>query len=135
MFLACQAYQGFLKVFLRHPTFFHSKGISFFDASSLMFEIECILDEASWELAACRISTIISLLGSKQIRLGVPKVPGPLHTGGVGFSERVTSLMEIHSNQKKIRDPSGHVGSFLNCFQAMADDTFLPKTVECPGIN
>lgn len=24
-----------------------------------MFEIECILDEAAWELAACQISTII----------------------------------------------------------------------------
>lgn len=42
-----------------------------------MFEIECILDEAVWDLAACQISTIISLLGWKQIRLGFPKVRGP----------------------------------------------------------
>lgn len=83
-----------------------------------MFEIECILDEAARELAACQISTIISLLGLKQIRLGVPEVPGPLHTGDVGFSERVTSLMEIHFNQKKICDPSGHVRSCLSCFQS-----------------
>lgn len=39
------------------------------------------------------------------MRLGVPKVPGPLHTGDVEFSERVTSLMEIHFNQTKIHSP------------------------------
>ncbi len=81
-----------------------------------MFEIECILDEGSWELASCQISTIICLLGLKQIRLGVPKVPGPLHTGSVEFSERVTSLMEIHFNQKKIHGPSGLVHSFFDLF-------------------
>lgn len=70
-----------------------------------MFEIECILDEAAWDLAACQISTIISLLGWKQIRLGFPKVRGPLHTGDVGFSEHVTSLKEIPFNQKKLCDP------------------------------
>lgn len=77
-----------------------------------MFETECILDEGTWELAACQINTIICLLGSKQIRLGVPKVPGPLHTGDVEFSERVTSLMEIHFNQKKIHSPTGHFTAF-----------------------
>lgn len=75
-----------------------------------MFEIECFLDEGS--LAGCQISTIICLLGLKQIRLGVPKVPGPLHAGSVEFSERVTSLMEIHFNQKKIHSPTGLVHSF-----------------------
>lgn len=77
-----------------------------------MFEIECFLDEGSWELAGCQISTIICLLGLKQIRLGVPKVPGPLHAGSVEFSERVTSLMEIHFNQKKIHSPTGLVHGF-----------------------
>lgn len=97
-----------------------------------MFEIECILDEAGWELAACQISTIISLLGSKQIRLGVPKVRGPLRTVDVGFSERVTSLKEIHFNQKNICDPSGHGSSCLICFQGML---VLPKTEEGSGID
>lgn len=69
-----------------------------------MFEIECILDEGSWELAGCQISNIICLLGLRQIRLGVPKVPGPLHTG-VEISEHVISLMEIHFNQEKIHSP------------------------------
>lgn len=100
-----------------------------------MFEIECILDEGSWELAGCQISTIICLLGLKQIRLGVPKVPGPLHTGDVEFSERVTSLMEIHFNQKKIHGPSGHVHSFLICFQGMSDSTFSPETKECSSAS
>lgn len=94
-----------------------------------MFEIECILDEGSWELAGCQISTIICLLGLKQIRLGVPKVPGPLQTGDVEFSVRVTSLMEIHFNQKKIHSPSGLVHSFLICFQGMSDSTFSPETI------
>lgn len=51
-----------------------------------MFETEYILDEGSWELAGFQISTIICLLGLRQIRLGVPKVPGPLQTGGAEFS-------------------------------------------------
>lgn len=70
-----------------------------------MFEIECFLDEAVWDLAACQITTIISLLGWKQISLGFPEVRGPLHTGDAGLSERVTSLKEIPFNQKKICDP------------------------------
>lgn len=86
-----------------------------------MFEIGSILDEAGWELAACQISTIISLLGSKQMRLGVPKVPGPLCLGGVDLSECVTSLMEIHFNQKRIRDPSGHVHSSISCLQGLTN--------------
>lgn len=90
-----------------------------------MSEIECILDEGSWELPGSQISTIICLLGLKQIRLGVPKVPGPLHTGGVEFSEHVTSLMEIHFNQREIHGPSGLVRSFLICFPGMSDGTFF----------
>jgi len=93
-----------------------------------MFKIESILDEGSWELAACQIFTIICLLGLRQIRLGVPEVLGPLHTGSVEFSERVTSLMEIHFNQKKIRSPSGPVRSFLICSLGVSDSTFSPKT-------
>ena len=42
-----------------------------------------------------RSELLSGFLGSKQIRLGVSKVPGPLHIGDVGFSEPVTSLMEI----------------------------------------
>lgn len=99
-----------------------------------MFEIECILDERSWEQAGCQISTIICLLGLKQIKLGVPSVPGPLHTGDVEFSVRVTSLMEIRFNQKKIHSLSGHVHSFLICFQGMSDNTFPPKTKECSSL-
>ena len=95
-----------------------------------MFEIECILDEGSWELAGCQISAIICLLGLKQIRLRVPKVPGPLHTGGVEFSERVTSLMEIHFNQKRIHRPSGLVHSVLICFQGVPDSTFFTLNQE-----
>lgn len=38
---------------------FIQRAFHFFGASSLMFEIELILDEASWELAACQISAII----------------------------------------------------------------------------
>lgn len=91
-----------------------------------MFEIECMLDEGSWELTGCHISTIICLLGLKQIRLGVPKVLGPLHTCGVEFSERVTSLIEIHFNQNKIHSPSGLVVNLLMCFQGVSDITFLP---------
>lgn len=53
-----------------------------------------------------------------------------MHTGDVGFSERVTSLKEIPFNQKKICDPPGHVSSYLSCFQGMLDGTFLPKTEE-----
>lgn len=99
VFQACQVYHGFLEVFTPTSSFHSFKGFFIFVASSLMFEIECILDEGSWELAACQISTIICLLGLKQIRLGVPKVLGPLHTCAVEFSERVTSLIEIHFNQ------------------------------------
>ena len=100
-----------------------------------MFEIECILDEGSWELAGCQISTIICLLGLKQIRLGVPKVPGPLHTGAVEFSERVTSLMEIHFNQKKIHSPSGLVHSFLICFQGVSDRTCSPESKKHSSVS
>lgn len=100
-----------------------------------MFEIECILDEGSWELAGSQISAIICLLGLRQIRLGVPKVPGPLHTGGVEFSECVTSLMEIHFNQKKIRRPSGLVRSLLICFQAVSNGTLSPETKKCSSVS
>lgn len=100
-----------------------------------MFEIECILDEGTWELAACQINTIICLLGLKQIRLGVPKVPGPLYTGDVEFSECVTSLMEIHFNQKKIHSPTGHVHSFLICFQGMSDSANSPETKKRSSVS
>lgn len=63
--------------FLSFKGHFNFLFIYFFGVNSLMFEIECILDEAVWDLAACQISTIISLLGWKQIRLGFPKVRGP----------------------------------------------------------
>lgn len=66
-----------------------------------------------------RSALLSGLLGLKQIRLGVPKVPGPLHTGGgICFSERVTSLMEIHFDREKIRGPSGHAPGW---FQGMSD--------------
>lgn len=65
-----------------------------------------------------RSALLSGLLGSKQIRLGVPEVPGPLHTGDVGFSEHVTSLMEIHFHQEKIRGPSGRACSW---FQGTSD--------------
>lgn len=110
------------------PTLAHSKDFSFFGAGSSTFQTECILDEGTWELAACQINTIICLLGLKQIRLGVPKVPGPLLAGDVEFSERVTSLMEIHFNQNKIHSPTGHVHSFLICVEGMSDSTFSPGT-------
>lgn len=91
-----------------------------------MFEIEYyILDEGSWELAGCQISTIICLLGLKQIRLGIPKVPGPMHAGDE-FSEHVTSLLKMHFNQK-IHSPSGLVCSFLICFWYLLDVFFHLK--------
>lgn len=73
-----------------NPSIHSLKGFFIFFASSWMFEIERFLDEGSWELAGCQISTIICLLGLKQIRLGVLEVPGPLLTGTVEVSERVT---------------------------------------------
>lgn len=39
----------------------------------------------------------------------------PLHTATVEFSEPVTSLMEIHFNQKMIHSPFGPAQRFLNC--------------------
>lgn len=96
-----------------------------------MFEIECILDEGSWELAGCQISTIICLLALKQIRLGVPEVPGPLHTCSVEFSVCVTSLMEIHFNLKKIHAPLRTCSQpFLICFQGMQDTTLFSPEYE-----
>lgn len=90
-----------------------------------MFEIECVLDEGSWEFYGCQISTIICLLGFKQIRLWVPKVLGPQYVGSVDFSEGVTLLMRIHFNQKKIHSPSGLVYSFKVCFSSVLVSGFL----------
>ena len=94
-----------------------------------MFEIKYILDEGNWELADCQISTIICLLGLKQIRLGVPQVPGPMHAGGE-FSQRVTSLLKMHFNQK-IHSPSRLVCSFLICFCYVLDGYFPPEMRKC----
>lgn len=76
-----------------------------------------------------RSALLSGLLGSKQIRLGVPKVPWPLHTGDVGFSERVTSLMEIHFDREKIHCPSGHgIRAGIRVHQ-------IPKTEKSAAIN
>lgn len=69
-----------------------------------------------------RSALLSALLGLKQIRLGVPKVLRPLHTGDVGFSERVTYLMEIRFHREKTQDPAGHACSW---FQRQ-----IPKTEE-----
>lgn len=60
-----------------------------------------------------RSALLSDLLGLKQIRLGDPQGPGPLYTGDVSFSERVTSLTEIYFHREKIRGPSGCARSWL----------------------
>lgn len=60
-----------------------------------------------------------AFLGLKQIRLGTPEVFGPLHAGCVKVSERITSMIEIDFNQKKIHGSSELVHN-LGCI-------FLPN--------
>lgn len=94
-----------------------------------MFEIECILDEAAWEQAV-RSALLSGLLALKQIRLGVPKVPGPLHTGVVGFSERVTFLVEIHFHRESIRGPSGcsqRVSGYIKYLKPRTDQVSIKQ--------
>lgn len=54
-----------------------------------------------------------AFLGLKQIRRGIPEVLGPLHAGSVKVSERITSMIEIYFNQKKIHNSSELVHNFF----------------------
>lgn len=79
VFHTCQVYHGFLKVFPRSPTFFHSKGVSFFLVRAVWcLKLNAFLMRRPGNRLSVRSALLSGLLALKQIRLGGPQGAGTL---------------------------------------------------------